>query len=181
MEVAASYHNIQHFHERCAVYTCCVYKKDLSVVNKFCGQHLAEFSDDDVRGVALSHCNIPSFPRELASVFPNLDHMAINGGLSEISKQDFAGYRNLRFLDLQGCEITSLPSNLFENLPNLEVVYLSRNKISVVDEDFFEPLRALKYIDFRGNLMKTENAVYDQDRAEELSFDEFKNAITERC
>lgn len=181
MEVNASYYNIKHFHEKNSVYTCCVYKEDLSDVKTFSGQHLPDFRDEDIRGVALSHCDIPRFPRELALMFPNLDHMTINGGLREISKEDLAGYQNLRFLDLQGCEITSLPDDLFKNSPNLEVVYFSRNKISSISKNFFEPLRNLKYIDFRGNLNQLKNAVYDVDQEGELSFEEFKTLFTERC
>lgn len=180
MEALATFYNIQHFHEREAVYTCCLYKKEIAARTEFCGPHLPDRSDDDVRGIALANCKFQAgFPRDLTEKFPNLDHLAVNGGLSEISKEDLAGYANLRFLDLQGCEITSLPDDLFVNTPNLEVVYFSHNHIASIGRNLLEPLKNLKYIDLRGNVHI--DAVYDEDKSNEMSFDDLIVAIRERC
>lgn len=173
---AVSFHNIQHFHEKVAVYTCCLYKKDISDVSTFFGQHLPDRSNEDVRGIALANCKISGFPRELSTIFPNLDHVAVNGGLRGISKEDLAGFDKLKFLDLQGCEIAQLPSDLFENSPNLEVVYFSHNKIATIGGALLDPLRSLKYIDMRGNV--NINAVYDVDKTGELSLDEMKQLVS---
>lgn len=181
MEVAACFYNIQHFHEKSAVYTCCLYKKDISDFTTFFGRHLPDLSDGDVIGIALANCKFSGFPRELPTLFPKLDHVAINGGLREITKDDLRGFLNLKFLDLQGCEITSLPDDLFENTPNLEVIYLSYNKLSFIGEKLLEPLKSLKYIDFRGNL--SINEVYDEDKANgnDLSLEDLKRVIRAKC
>jgi len=178
MEASVSYCHIQHFHEKNSVYTCGVYKSDLSNVTSFSGLHSPDFCDDDVRGVSLVNCKLSSFPRELSKVFPNLDHLAINGGLREITKEDLACFKNLKFLDLQGCNITALPDNLFEDSPDIELVYFSFNKIISIGENILKPLRSLKYIDFRGNL--NINAVYDADNTSELSLEELKRLIRTR-
>lgn len=137
-------------------------------------------SDQDVRGVAFAHCNFPSgFPRDLAMIFPNIDHIAINGGLQQISKDDLAGYENLKFLDLQGCEIKTVPNDLFVNTPKLEVVYFSYNRIAIIGQDLLDPLQNLKYIDFRGNVNIDE--VYDEDKGTELTLDGLKKIINEQC
>lgn len=179
MEATACFYNIQHFHEKFAVYTCCLYKKDISDWTTFIGRHLPERSDSDVRGIALSNCKFSGFPRELSKVFPKLDHVAINGGLREITKDDLAGFGNLKFLDLQGCEITSLPEDLFEYTPNLEVIYFSYNRLSTIGETLLEPLKTLKYIDFRGN--STINEVYDEDKPNEMGLEELKTVIRDKC
>lgn len=179
MEVTAYFNNIQHFHEKFGVYTCCLYKKDINDMTTFSGRHLPDRSDGDVRGIALANCKFSGFPRELSDLFPKLDHVAINGGLREITKEDLAGFANLKFLDLQGCEIASLPNDLFEYTPNLEVIYFSYNRISLIGENLLEPLKQLKYIDFRGN--STINEVYDEDKTNDLSLDELKSMIRDQC
>lgn len=156
-----------------------MYKKDFASCKKLSDLHLNDYSDDDVKGVALSHCEFSGFPRDFPSIFPNLNHLAINGGLSEISKDDLIGYGNLTFLDLSGCEITSLPGDLFEHTPNIEVIYFNRNKISYIGENLLEPLVSLKYADFKGNV--NINVVYDEEKAEELSLNELKQLISEQC
>lgn len=179
METVACFCNIQHFHERSSVYTCCLYKKDLTNDTTFFGEHLFGCSNDDVRGIALANCQFSHFPGELAKIFPNLDHMAINGGLEQISKADLAGFENLKFLDLQGCHVEVLPADLFENTPNLEVIYFSHNRIASIGEHLLRPLTQLKYIDFRGNACIDE--VYDEDKADDLSLDDLKALISEHC
>ena len=171
----ARYYHIQHFHEKNSVYTCCVYKRDLTSITTISGEHSVNFTNDDVRGVALVNCKLSSFPRELSNIFPKLDHLAINGGLCEISKEDLACFPNLKFLDLQGCDIKVLPIDLFESSPNIELIYFSYNKISSIGNNLLEPLRALKYIDFRGNSIL--NVVYDEDKANELTLKELKMMI----
>lgn len=175
MALEACFYNIQHFHEKTAVYTCCLYKKDISDFTTLSGRHLPDCCDRDVRGIALANCKFSDFPRELPTLFPNLDHMAINGGLSQITKDDLADFVNLKFLDLQGCEITSLPDDLFEYTPNLEVIYFSFNKLTLIGEKILEPLTSLKYIDFRGN--SSINAVYDEDKTNDLSFEQLRSMI----
>ena len=175
MDGVACYYDIQHFHEKFSVYTCCLYKKEISHGSTFSGQHLADHTDDDVRGVALSHCNFSGFPRDLLESFPNLDHISINGGLTEITKTDLAGYVNLKFLDLQGCELTRLPSDLFDKTPNLEVIYFSHNKISSIGENLLEPLEKIKYVDFKGN--PKISSVFDIDKSELFSLDDMKREI----
>lgn len=182
--MAVSFYNIQHFHEKVSVYTCCLYKKDLNNVENFFGQHLknkhgAEHTNDDVRGIALSHCKLSTFPRELSQIFPNIDHLSINGGISAISKDDLVGFEKLKFLDLQSCEITSLPSDLFEHTPNLEVVYVSHNKITSIGERLLEPLHSLKYLNLHGNTGI--DAVYDENKQNEFNLDDLKSLIRQTC
>lgn len=176
---AVSFYNIQHFHEIEAVYTCCLYKKDLTNVSTFFGPHLDNKTNEDVRGIALSHCKIKCFPRELTKIFPNMDHIAINGGLKEISKDDLSGFKKLKFLDLQGCEIAELSGDLFENTPNLELIYLSHNRISKIGRKVLEPLMSLKYISFHGN--DNIDAVYDVDKPSEFTLEEIKALIMVNC
>lgn len=179
MATATCFYNIKHFHEKVPVYTCCVYKKDFGNCKKLSDLHLTDLSDDDVQGVALSHCEFDGFPRDFPSIFPNLNHLAINGGLSEITKDDLIGYGNLTFLDISGCEIDSLPGDLFEHTPNLEVIYFNRNQIKYMGASLLEPLLSLKYADFTGNL--NINVVYDEEKAEDLSLNELKKLISEQC
>lgn len=180
MEDIACFYNIKHFHERVPVYTCGLLKRDIICATTFSGEHFSDRVNADVRGVALAHCTFPSgFPRNLAVIFPNLDHIAINGGLTAISKDDLSGFENLKFLDLQGCEISSLADDVFENTPNLEVIYFSFNQLSTIGPNLLEPLKKLKYIDLSGNA--NIDAVYDEDKADILSLDDLKNMIRVQC
>lgn len=175
MDGVACYYEIQHFHEKFSVYTCCLYKKEIGHEKAFSGQHLTDKTDDDVRGVAFSHCKFASFPRGISESFPNVNHITINEGLQEISKEDLAEFKNLKFLDLQGCRLVNLSSDLFENSSKLEVIYFSHNKILSIGENLLEPLENLKYIDFTGN--PAINLVYDEDKSENFTLDDMKREI----
>lgn len=180
MENIACYYNIKHFHERVPVYTCGLLKQDITCALTFTGEHSTERANTDVRGIALAHCTFPSgFPRNLPVIFPNLDHVAINGGLRSISKSDFEGFGNLKFLDLEGCEISTLADDLFENTPNLEVIYFSHNGVTNIGPNLLQPLKNLKYLDLRGN--ETIDAVFDEDKANELSLEDLKSMIRAQC
>jgi len=72
----------------------------------------------------------------------------------------FPNFQNIRTLNLAGGSITDLPEN--PNLPNLENLYLNRNKIHDVDliefKQFLNYLPKLSNLDLRNNLLTKKNA-----------------------
>ena len=66
-------------------------------------------------------------PINVGIEFPNLSwYQAENRGVIEISKENFAGMKNMRFIDLDYNQITSLTQGIFVELPSLERIDLGK-------------------------------------------------------
>ncbi|KAM5148716.1 extracellular matrix protein 2 [Mantella aurantiaca] len=70
-------------------------------------------------------------------------------GIPPLSNQD------VKSLDLQGNLITTVPKDAFNGMPNLEMIDLSKNKLTTtgIDLHAFKPLKSLKRLYLDGNLL----------------------------
>ena len=83
------------------------------------------------------------------TTFYTLDYHAI----SSISQADFQGLISVKILHLSFGQITSLPADVFSEMPSLEKLYLDYNAISTVDPDAFRGIPMLHTFSWVGNQM----------------------------
>ena len=107
----------------------------------FKGIHLAGKTNIDVEALLISSTQVEYFPKGLPTTFPSLTNVEIdNCGLKEISRKDFEGLGNLKYLSLSYNELKALPNDLFVETPKLRWIYINCNKIERLSSKIFDPL-----------------------------------------
>lgn len=139
-------------------YTCTVTSASIcrpnSRVKSYSGVHQAGKGDDDVEAIKFENQVVEHFPRNLHKIFPQLESLFIsNCGLKAISRRDLIGLENLSGLGIFGNQLTSLPSDLFADMPKLKNISFVGNKLGSVSSKMFTPIigNGLTYVDFRTN------------------------------
>ena len=75
-----------------------------------------------------------------------------NNGISDLSPlQNFGSLRALRFLNLEGNEISKIPHGCFIVFENLRELILCKNKLRIIDEEDFVGLKALRELRMEDN------------------------------
>jgi hypothetical protein len=131
-------------------------------------------------GFYLEHGNLTNMTTNIFIHMKDLDELLIKtSGIVNLDKTSFNGMKKLRTLNLIGNEIPEVPRNLNETLPMLRYLYLDNNeitriykttfqgypadletislgynKIKVIENGAFGPLRKLKQVQLRGNRLK---------------------------
>lgn len=96
---------------------------------------------------------IERFPAGLADHFGKLQTIRITScGMRLLEKEDMAGLKNLKYLDLMSNKIESIDSNVFENALNLQKVIMNNNRLLYIGSRLMEPLKHLEAISFGGNV-----------------------------
>ena len=67
-------------------------------------------------------------------------------GITSLNSDDFAGLSNLEELYLNENNLSSLPEDIFDELSNLKDLYLYNNKLSNLPENIFAELSNLEYL-----------------------------------
>lgn len=146
------------FDERSKVYKFMVtrlvnWKTADNIVLRVIGDHLEDYTNDEVEAISFTDMQIDRFPRHIHRFFPNLKVVTMNScGLRSITKLDLMGLKNLRQLTMNGNNIISLPGNLFDETPKIETLSFYGNKIEFIDSNIFNSLRGLKYANFKMNV-----------------------------
>lgn len=106
-----------------------------------------------VRAVEFSDCKLFEVPQSLTGTFVYLEVLSIrNCFLKTIDRHQLSSFKHLKQLYIVANELTSLPADLFDDLPNIEAVSFYQNKITSIDCKILEKLVNLKYADFRQNV-----------------------------
>lgn len=95
------------------------------------------------------------FPRNLKFFFPRLNVVnIISSGIKSLSRQDLIGLHDLSVLGIQQNELTSIPSNLFDNTKKLQFISFMENKLGNLSSKLLKPLdhKSMLKIDFWWNL-----------------------------
>lgn len=91
-------------------------------------------------------------PKGIFNFFPSIVALHINhSSLKKVSRDYFKGFFALKELFMMNNQIVCLPGNLFDYMPNLEIVSFKGNKIKFIDEEIINSLKKLKYFDLTGN------------------------------
>lgn len=89
------------------------------------------------------------FPRNLKSHFPNLKNVDFSAsGIEEVSQADFSVLTELTHLELDGYKIKLIPENLFASNPAMQYIDLSGNPQTTVGSDVFDNLKNLETLHF---------------------------------
>lgn len=137
-------------------YTCAV--EDVSITSKddrelkFAGIHLDERNNNDVKKFHCEGHEMRFLPQYLGDVFPNLEMLALfHNNLEEIKSEDLKTLKNLEVLWIERNNLKVLDSDLFINNPKLRFIAISSNKIVHVDFYTFDHLLNLEKLYFEFN------------------------------
>lgn len=104
------------------------------------GAHQGGNTNDDVHGLAINSQNMPFFPRNVESFFPNLKAFNFyNNSISNVSNNHLIPFPKLEFLDLQENFIDSLDGNLFTGLTSLKFISFNFNEVKHIGHDINLP------------------------------------------
>ncbi|CRL03848.1 CLUMA_CG016978, isoform A [Clunio marinus] len=122
-------------------------------IRKISGKHVNGKKDEDVKVIKFENTTVNYFPQGLNKIFLNLIAVFIyNCGLKSITRRDLTGLKNLRTLHCSRNKITSLQSNLFQNMAKLKYISFRENDLHCISSDVFKPLSKNYYkIDLRNN------------------------------
>ena len=82
--------------------------------------------------------------------------------ITSLSSNDFAGLSNLQRIDLDSNNLSSLPEDAFDRLSNLQEIYLNNNNLSSLPEDIFAGLSNLQDIYLHFNkLSRLPEGIFD--------------------
>jgi len=130
-------------------YTCCIKNKNIDGHQdyKYSGQHRYGKSNNDVRHIQFTDCNLTKIPSNLNEIFPNLKAIHIeNSKMKKISSDDLSKYQHLQaFVSIKN-GIEYLPGDLFEDFENLEKIVFIENWFEFIDPSILNGLDKLKFI-----------------------------------
>lgn len=118
-------------------------------------QHKDGKSDEDVESIWVDSCTMHFIPKNLSSRFLNITCLGIwEVGLKKVSKEDLKGFPQLSKIQITGCDLESLPSDLFIYTRKLKNMLLYRNKIKQIGKHLLAPLSVedIEIIDLRENI-----------------------------
>lgn len=94
-------------------------------------------------------------PQQISKFFPHLISLDITSvSLMFVSKEDFTGLDELKFMFIRDNEITSLPSNTFFDLKELLTIELDGNQLEVIDNNLFKNNLKLQTVGLNNNKIK---------------------------
>ncbi|CAO1358327.1 unnamed protein product [Diamesa serratosioi] len=94
-------------------------------------------------------------PQQISKFFPHLISLDITSvSLLSVSKEDFTGLDELKFLFIRDNEITLIPSNTFFDLKELITIELNGNQLEVIDNNLFKNNLKLEAIGLNNNKIK---------------------------
>lgn len=91
-------------------------------------------------------------PISVDESFLNLIQFSVVGcSVKNVIKENLKGLKKLTFLDLRNNQIEAIEENSFDDLIELEILTMSKNKVKFLDENLFLNVQKLKYLDFSIN------------------------------
>lgn len=169
----------------CYVNSASITRIDNRTIRSIVGTHKDGKSDSDVKAIFFHDTVVEFFPHGLHEVFPNLIAVLVQYcRLKEITRHDLKLLQKLESIYLGFNQLTTLPSNLFEDLPRLKRIAFNCNKLEFVRSKLLEPLRDNKLIlvDFCGNKNIDSKYMSDKDYSfESGTIEKLKETIDENC
>ena len=135
------------------------YNSYCSVHNNFTGLQKIELKFDNkmetehVEALKFADNNILTIPDGIDTYFPQLKALIIiRSELTTITSEDFKKLTNLEFLNLNNNKIEVLEENLFKFNPKLAHILMIQNRIRIIDSSAFLDLNQLTSLDLSGNI-----------------------------
>ena len=149
------------------------------------GEHIGNFTNDDVRIVRITNSNTPFVIEQIFTTFENLrilqiydshlesinlpnathlrDIYVVGNNISRIDNATFVNQPQLLYLSLRNNQILELDEDAFVGLASLESLVLIANHIQNIALRTFHPLVNVTYLDLeRNNLSSIGNEVFSQ-------------------
>ncbi|CRL03106.1 CLUMA_CG016755, isoform A [Clunio marinus] len=169
-------------------YTCTVTSATITEegieIKDFIGEHMEGKSNKDVTALRFNNTVVSFFPRGIFKTFPNLKVLEIhNCGLKKVSRSDLEGLETLKTFYLQKNRLKTLPIDLFDDMRDLQRIFLSENKdlefmsSDMLNEDLKQRLKII-------TLEKTKcvDAFYASGMSDSLkSLDDLLQIIDDKC
>ncbi|CAH1734270.1 unnamed protein product [Chironomus riparius] len=135
-----------------------VNSRDDLVIESGNGAHASLKTNDDVISFQAYNKGAQFFPRGLDKVFKNLRSIYIYlSKIQEVKQIDLKSLPNLIYFDIRESEIRYFEDGIFDFNPNLEVIWLTGNKIFHFDTNVFKNLNKISYLGLTSNVcMNTE-------------------------
>lgn len=106
-----------------------------------------------MQGLKIDVHRIHFFPQGIEKSFPNLIAIYMNdGSLSELHQSDLQPFPQLRYLDFFENQLERIESDLFKFNSELEVIWLSDNRIKFIDPNVFDHLTKLTHLFLMDNV-----------------------------
>jgi hypothetical protein len=137
------------------IYTCDAHITSLATkpLIKVTGEHRRHKDNELVHGILIVHQReLEFFPQNLENFFPNLKAIDLEGcSITSISGDDLKPFESLEQLSLDDNKLTQLPVNLFANNLLLKRIDLEGNSIMHVALNIFQDLKELQTVFMRHN------------------------------
>jgi Leucine-rich repeat (LRR) protein len=131
----------------------CEITEPKTVIKSIVGEYLPGKTSNDVRSIFFRG-TVNFVPRGITDIFPNLIGLAIqNCALKSVCREDFSEFTNLKNLMLGSNELTTLPENLFQDMPLLKYISFYNNQIDSMSSRMFKPIinNEITFIDLQKN------------------------------
>lgn len=138
----------------CDVTSANIKNIDDRLIASFTGVHKDGKNRYDVEGVRFIRAVVEFFPDGLQHIFPSIVFLSIyKSKLKEITREDLKDLRNLEVIYLRYNLLTTLPNNLFEDMPKLKSINFYGNKLKFVSSKLLKPIQdnGLTYVNFGDN------------------------------
>lgn len=113
--------------------------------------HLSGRQNSDVGGLWFDGLQMINLPKDIEIFFQNLRvYRVLNSAITTIQKDDFP-FPTLMRIDIINCPVQTLQSDLFQHLPNLEVLFLRNNRLMNVGPNLLNSLSRLRSAHFGSN------------------------------
>lgn len=140
-----------------------------------------------VQAIRFIQSTIYYVPRGFSRGFLNLSIVEINKcGLKTISLEDLDGLEKIKELWVENNDLVSLPSNLFNNMEQLELVSFAKNRLEFITSELLEPIKqSLKRVDLTKN--RRIDAIFGSNRhndnpsKNQVSLTQLMEMIDARC
>jgi len=140
-----------------------------SVINSIKGNHLANNTNSNVKAFVVETYTVHYFPTGMENFFKNLELIDIRHcHLREVHQADIKLYPKLRGIVLYNNDIEVLENGLFDYNLNLEMVWISQNKLIHIGLNVFDYLYKLTYLSFESNLCISMSAKNSSTKVKEI-------------
>lgn len=124
----------------------------LNSVEGVIGNHLEDFTNEDVTAILFDNQNIGQMPTNIEEFFPNIRLIRVNNAnLLNISSSDLSPFPELQVFISNDNNLTVLEADLFSGVRNISWIEFYRNQITEVGEGLLNGL-VLEFANFINNV-----------------------------
>lgn len=157
-----------------------IIKDQTTTVSNFSGNHEVNKGDKDVQQIAIRASDVSFIPQNLGGFFQLISLVVQEVSLVEIKAADFENMNELEYLSLAMNQLQEIPldafrklkqlrkinlslnfleelrSGIFDENSNLEMIFVDRNRITIIGAYVFKDLHKLHFVNFKSTLSLNE-------------------------